>query len=129
MLTEYRNYSLLIKREPKLKISVKNVETCARLILCALPVTSPNAFSVECATDSKATKWTNIELKTSSHFSGTRKFVNARLSINPNLDWAFFQPKKTGGGGQNGTPPNLAFSSQMTMKLGKGILWVEIFTN
>ena len=26
-------------------------------------------------------------------------------------------------------PPNLAISSQMTMKLGKDILWVEIFTN
>ena len=42
----------------------------------------------------------------------------------PYLDWAFCQPKKTGGG-----PPNLGISSQMTMKLGKGILWVEIFTN
>ena len=26
-------------------------------------------------------------------------------------------------------PPNFAISSQMTMKLGKDILWVETFTN
>ena len=32
-------------------------------------------------------------------------------------------------GGQNGPLPNFAISSQMTMKLGKVILWVEIFTN
>ena len=37
----------------------------------------------------------------------------------------FCQPKKTG----EGPPPNLAISSQKTMKLGKGILCVEIFTN
>ena len=30
-------------------------------------------------------------------------------------------------GGQNGLPPNLAISSQMTMKLGKDITWEEIF--
>ena len=35
----------------------------------------------------------------------------------------FCQPKKTEG------PHNLAISSQKTMKLAKGILWVEIFTN
>ena len=28
-----------------------------------------------------------------------------------------------------GSSPNLAISSQMTMKLGSDILWVEIFTN
>ena len=40
------------------------------------------------------------------------------------------QPEKTGEGGVGfGAPPNLAISSQMTMKLGKDILWVEIFTN
>ena len=33
------------------------------------------------------------------------------------------------GGGQNAPLPNLPFSSQMPIKLGKGILWVEIFTN
>ena len=26
-------------------------------------------------------------------------------------------------------PPKLAISSQMTMKFGKDILWIEIFTN
>ena len=39
----------------------------------------------------------------------------------------FCQPKKTGG--HFGSPPNLAISSQKMMKRGKGILWVEIFTN
>ena len=34
-----------------------------------------------------------------------------------------------GGGGAKWPPPNLAISSQMTMKRGKDILWVEIFTN
>ena len=34
----------------------------------------------------------------------------------------------TWGGGKM-PPPNLAFSSQMTMKVGKDILWVEIVTN
>ena len=41
----------------------------------------------------------------------------------------FCQPKKTWGGGGNGPLPNVAISSQMMMKLGKGILWVEIFRN
>ena len=39
-----------------------------------------------------------------------------------------FNPIWTGLGAQN-APPNLAISTQMTMKLGKDILWVEIFTN
>ena len=41
----------------------------------------------------------------------------------------FANLKRLGGGGQNGPPPNLAISRQMTMKLGKDILWVEILTN
>ena len=41
----------------------------------------------------------------------------------------FANLKRLGGGGHFGPPPNLAISSQKTMKLGKGILWVEIFTN
>ena len=44
----------------------------------------------------------------------------------PYSDWAFCQPKKTEGGGIF-PPPNLAVSSQMAMRLGKNILWVEIF--
>ena len=40
----------------------------------------------------------------------------------------FCQPKKTGGGAFP-PPRNFAISSQMTMKLGKDILWVEIFSN
>ena len=40
----------------------------------------------------------------------------------------FCQPKKTEG--PKGPPSlNLDISSQMTMKLGKDILWAEIFTN
>ena len=35
----------------------------------------------------------------------------------------FCQPKKTG------PAPNMAISRQMMMKLGKDILWVEIFRN
>ena len=31
--------------------------------------------------------------------------------------------------GQNGPPPNLAISSQIMLKLGMEILWVEIFSN
>ena len=34
-----------------------------------------------------------------------------------------------GGGGGQYPPPKLAISSQMMMKLGKDVLWVEIFTN
>ena len=41
---------------------------------------------------------------------------------------AFSQPKKTRGG-HFGPRHNMAISSQMTMKLGEDILWVEIFTN
>ena len=48
--------------------------------------------------------------------------------INPIWTGLFAKLKRLGGG-QNGPPPNLAISSQMTMKLGKGILWAEIFTN
>ena len=51
------------------------------------------------------------------------------FTFSPILDWAFCQPGKTGGGGQNDPSPNLAVSSQITVKLGKGIPWVEIFTN
>ena len=43
--------------------------------------------------------------------------------INPIWTQLFANLKRLGG------PRNLAISSQMTMKLGKGILWVEIFTN
>ena len=45
------------------------------------------------------------------------------------LDWDFCQPRKAGEGGQNSPLPNLDILSQMTMKVGKNILWVEIFTN
>ena len=34
-----------------------------------------------------------------------------------------------GGGGGQCSPPDLAISSQMTLKLGKDLLRVEIFAN
>ena len=46
--------------------------------------------------------------------------------INPIWTGHFGSLKRLGGGGP---PPNLSISRQMTMKLSKGILWVEIFTN
>ena len=50
------------------------------------------------------------------------------VALQPYLDWASFcQHKKTGG--QNGPLPNFSISSQMTIKLGKDILWGEIFVN
>ena len=48
-------------------------------------------------------------------------------TFNPIWTGLFANLRKLGR--QNGPPPNLAVSSQMTMKLGKGILWVEIFEN
>ena len=50
--------------------------------------------------------------------------------FNPIWTGLFANPKRLGGGeGKMAQPPNLAISSQMTMKLGKGILWIEIFSN
>ena len=51
--------------------------------------------------------------------------------------WRRYNPTWTGlfanlkgrGGGAKWPPPNLAISSQITMKLGRDILWVEIFAN
>ena len=40
-----------------------------------------------------------------------------------------FANVKRMGGGAFWPPPNLTISSQMMMKLGKNIIWVEIFTN
>ena len=48
------------------------------------------------------------------------------LVLNPTWTGLFANLKRLGGAKW---PPSLAISSQMTMKLGKGILWVEIFTN
>ena len=53
-----------------------------------------------------------------------------KIIINPIWTGLFANLKKLGGGGgKKALPPNLAISSQMTMKLGKDILSVEIFTN
>ena len=50
--------------------------------------------------------------------------------INPIWNGLFANLKRLGGGIlPPPPPPNLTISSQKTMKLGKGILWVEIFTN
>ena len=52
------------------------------------------------------------------------------LSIVLTLSGQGFLPTyKHLGGGHFAPPPNLAISSQMTMKLGKGILWIKIFTS
>ena len=51
------------------------------------------------------------------------------LGINPIWTGLFANLKRLGGGGAKWSPPNLAISGQMTMKLGKEILWVEIFPN
>ena len=57
--------------------------------------------------------------------------IISALNINP--IWAFWQHKKTEGGGDGEMPPpppyNLAISSQMTMKVCKDILWIKIFIN
>ena len=47
--------------------------------------------------------------------------------VNPIWTGLFANLKRLGGGAKL-PPPNLAISSQMTMKLGKDILSVEIFT-
>ena len=51
-------------------------------------------------------------------------------NINPIWTGLFANLKDLRGGGAGSAPlPNLAISSQMKMKLGTSILWVEIFTN
>ena len=49
--------------------------------------------------------------------------------INPIWTGLFANLKRLGGGGHFDPPYNSAISSQKTMKLGKGILWIKIFTN
>ena len=51
------------------------------------------------------------------------------MGINPIWTGLFANLKRLWGGGQNASPPNLAISSQKTIKLCKDILWVEIFSN
>ena len=48
--------------------------------------------------------------------------------LNPIWTGLFANLKNWGEGGKMAPSPNLAISSQITMKLGKDILWVEIFT-
>ena len=49
------------------------------------------------------------------------------VKTQPYLHWAFGNLKRRREG--NSPPPNLTVSSQMTMKHGRDILWIEIFTN
>ena len=49
--------------------------------------------------------------------------------FNPIWTGLFANLKRLLGGGANALPPNLAISSQMTMKLRKDILWIKILTN
>ena len=57
-----------------------------------------------------------------------RRSTGPGPGLNPILTGLFANLKRLGGGGKM-APPNLAISGQMTMKLGKNILWVEILTN
>ena len=50
------------------------------------------------------------------------------MSVGPYLEM-FSSPLALFGLGFMPTQRHLAISSQMKMKLGRGILWVEIFTN
>ena len=59
----------------------------------------------------------------------TVKSVKVFESIFNPIWTGLFANLKRLGGAFAPPPPNLAISSQKTMKLGKGILWVEIFTN
>ena len=59
-------------------------------------------------------------------FCDPYNYMETRLNpIWPGL----FANLKRRGEGHFGPPPNLAISSQITIKFGKGVLWVEIFTN
>ena len=49
--------------------------------------------------------------------------------VNPIWTGLFANLKRLGGHFAPLPHPNLVISSQKTMKLGKGILWVDIFTN
>ena len=52
-----------------------------------------------------------------------------KISISPVWTGFFANLKILRGGGAKRPAPNLVISSQMTKKLGKDILQVEIFTN
>ena len=58
-------------------------------------------------------------------------FGNVRsISVsNPIWTGPFANPKRLGAKFSLPLPPNLAISNQMMMKLGKSILWIEIFRN
>ena len=60
-----------------------------------------------------------LQMIVSNEFLKQRE-TEAFLKFN-HLDWAFWQPEKTMGGKMSPPPPNIAISSQMTMKLGKDI--------
>ena len=56
--------------------------------------------------------------------SNLSKITNSSW-FSPTWTGRFANLKRLGGGGN--APPNLAISSQLTMKLGKDMLWLEIF--
>ena len=62
-----------------------------------------------------------------SLFNSEKSSLSAEHVAKPYLDWAFSNLKRLGGG-SDPLPPNFAISSQMTMKLAKDILLVQIFT-
>ena len=56
-------------------------------------------------------------------------YLSMTFDLTPFCTGFFANLKRLGGGEAKWLPPNLDISSQMTMKLGKDILWVENFTN
>ena len=57
--------------------------------------------------------------------------LNKQGTLNPTCIWTgiFASLERLGRGAKIPPLPNLDILSQMTMKVGKNILWVEIFTN
>ena len=68
----------------------------------------------------------------SQHYQQTKILSSTsehEWEIRLNLIWTGLLPTENDWGGGQMPPPNLTILSQMTMKLAKDILCVEIFTN
>ena len=81
---------------------------------CIIVVNLKNPFPVQ-----------NLNLISTGLFANLKRLGEAK----PYMDWAFCKTKKTGESKMPSSPPNLAILSQMMMKVGKDILWVEIIAN
>ena len=71
--------------------------------------------------------YTGFELATNLQSAILPKVFQGKF--NPIWAGLFANLKRLGGGGAKWPPSDLAISSQMTMKFGRDILRVEIFTN